>query len=259
MRTRRLLGLVAVILAIAAAPAVGTGGPAAVRTATDEVGPADDVATVAVVQAVPGVEMAVSVDGEPVGTGVSEGEVVPMVRLSPGDHDVQFSFADGRVAASVDVAAGTRNDVVVHLPASVDGDPVVSVYPVSTEPIGPGKARVVLAHTATTAPADVSVDGKLVFTNIANGEYAEADVPAGRHRVALLPSGIDGPPILGPLDVVLTARTTTSIYAVGNPRLRSMDVILRRTPLRDDGSEPPRRVDTGSAGLVADWRLPGLG
>ncbi len=73
---------------------------------------------------------------------------------------------------------------------------------------------------------------------------------AGSHKVALLPSGVDAPPILGPLDVVLKDGTLTSVYAVGNPQTRSMKVIVRETRLRADGTEPPTRVETGSAGLV---------
>ena len=89
----------------------------------------------------------------------------------------------------LNVKSGSNTDVVLHQPASVNGDPVVSTYHTPLSPIGPEKARVLLAHTATVAPADVRVDGKVVFTNIANGEYADADVPAGAHRVALLPTG----------------------------------------------------------------------
>ena len=39
----------------------------------------------------------------------------------------------------------------------------MTAYPTPVEPIGPGKARVLVAHTATVAPADVQVDGKVVF------------------------------------------------------------------------------------------------
>ena len=39
----------------------------------------------------------------------------------------------------------------------------MTTYQTPVEPIGPGKARVLVAHTATVAPADVQVDGKVVF------------------------------------------------------------------------------------------------
>ena len=145
--------------------------------------------SLAIIQAVPGLSMDVTVDGEVAGALVQKGEILGPVKLSPGTHTVTFADYSGTLAvATVDVEAGRSSDVVIHRPAEVDGDPVVSVYPTPDEPIGPGKARVLLAHTATTAPADVEVDGTVVFTNIANGEFAQADVPAGKHMVALLPS-----------------------------------------------------------------------
>ena len=148
----------------------------------------------------------------------------------------------------LDVKSGSNTDVVLHQPASVNGAPVVSTYRTPLSPIGPEKARVLLAHTATVAPADVRVDGKVVFTNIANGEYADADVPAGPHRVALLPTGFTNDPILGPLTLTLPPRTVTMVYAVGNPRTAPWMPSSTRCRLRADGSGAPRSIDTGSAG-----------
>jgi hypothetical protein len=214
---------------------------------------------VAIVQAVPDMRMVIGVDGEQVRDGVAVGTVIGPLPLTAGEHEVEFSFDGGSVAATVEVDAGRSNDVVVHLPADVGGEPVVSVFPSPSDPIGRGRARVLLAHTATVAPADVQVDGQIVFTNIANGEYAQADVAAGAHRVSLLPSGVDAAPILGPLDVDLKAGTLTSVYAVGNPTTRSMRVIVRVTSLVSDGSSPPTGADTGAAGLVAGVDVHGFG
>ena len=122
----------------------------------------------------------------------------------------------------MDVAAGSNQDVVLHLPASVGGAAVVTAYQTPVEPIGPGKARVLVAHTATVAPADVQVDGKVVFSNIANGEFATADVPAGKHVVALFPTGETGRPDPRPAD--------------RRPRARSRHHGLRR-------GQPGRRLD----------------
>ena len=105
------------------------------------------------------------------------GSLRPVPRRPRGDV---HRPAASDVASSLDVATGASTDVVLHLPAEVGGDPVVHSYDAPTGAIGPDKARVVLAHTATVAPADVRVNGETVFTNIANGEFAEAEVP-GRH------------------------------------------------------------------------------
>ena len=97
--------------------------------------------------------------------------------------------------------------------------------------------------------------------HIANGEFADADVPAGTIEVALLPSGTTGDPILGPLDVTLEAGTLSMIYAYGNPRNGSMNVIAHTATLAPDGTVRPSRIDTGSAGLatvpVAEIPAPG--
>lgn len=204
----------------------------------------------AIVQAVPDVRMAIAVDGEDVRERAADGAVIGPLALPPGQHEVSFTFDGGRVVATVGVDPGRSSDVVVHQPPELGGDPVVSVFPTADEPIAPGKARVVLAHTATTAPADVEVDGKVVFTNIANGEYAQAEVAAGRHRVALVPSGVDAAPILGPLEVDLKAGTLTTVYAMGNPT--AVKAIVREIALAGNGHGAPARLDTGSAGLVAD-------
>ncbi len=207
-------------------------------------------ALVTVIQAVPGATVDITVDGSRVAGGAQVGDVLGPFELAPGDHDIAFSSADLTVESTLNVPPGASSDVVLHLPADVGGDPVVHSYAAPTGAIGPGKARVLLAHTATVAPADVEVDGQTVFTNIANGEFADADVPAGTIAVALLPSGSTADPILGPLDVSLEAGTLSMIYAYGNPRDGSMNVIAHTAELAPDGSVRPSRIDTGSAGLV---------
>ncbi len=244
--TRRPATIFTVILAVVLSAfllAAGTGTSQA-RKARGEV---------YVVQAVPGKTVTVSVDGREVEDGAKVGAVVGPLSLAPGKHDLEMSSDEWQVTTTVKVVAGKATDVVLHSPASRQGDPVVSQYAVPSQPIGPGKARVVLAHTATAPPADVRVDRKTVFTNIANGEYAEADVAAGGHEVALVPSGSDRRAFLGPLDVSLRAETVTMVYAVGSPTNNSMRVVSHSAGLASDGSVRPTRIETGSeAGLVSD-------
>ena len=207
-------------------------------------------AMVTFVQAVPGADVGVWVDGRQVARDAAVGAVLGPFELAPGSHDVMFKGGDVSVESTLEVSSGDISDVVLHLPAEAGGDPVVHSYRAPTGAIGPDKARVLLAHTATVAPADVEVDGETVFTNIANGEFADADVPAGTIEVALLPSGSTTDPILGPLDVTLDASTLSMIYAYGNPRNGSMNVIAHTAVLAPDGSVRPSRIDTGSAGMV---------
>jgi hypothetical protein len=232
--------LVPVVALVALVVPLGPPGQAVPRTAR-----------VSVILAVPQAEVDVSIDGRSVADDAAVGAVLGPFELAPGEHRVVFAVTDGPVVKSaLQVRGGGSTDVVLHLPAEVGGDPIVHSYDVPASPIGPDKARVLLAHTATVAPADVEVNGKVIFTNIANGEFAEADVPAGTHQVALLPTGSRSDPILGPLAVTFEARTLSMIYAYGNPRDGSMQVIAHTTVLAPDGSVAPTQIDTGTAGLV---------
>lgn len=233
-------------LALTAAPVA----PAASSGAAASSGPAAVPGLVTLVQAVPDAAVSIEVDGRSVARNAAVGDVLGPLGLTPGRHAVVFTGADFTVDSSLEVSSGRASDVVLHLPAEVDGEPVVHSYAAPTGPIGPGKARVLLAHTATVPPADVQVDGKTVFTNIANGEFADADVPAGPVEVALLPSGASADPILGPLDLTLEPRTLSMVYAYGNPSDGSMSVISHTEALSDDGSVVPSRIDTGTAGLA---------
>ena len=213
--------------------------------------------TVTVVQAVPDQTLVVRVDGKKVGAPVGVGELVGPLRLPAGSHEISFRDTSGTidVTSTLRVKAGSTSDVVLHRPAEVDGQPVVNSYGTPTDPIGPGKARVLVAHTATVAPADVRVNGQTVFTNIANGEFATADVPAGTHEVELLATGTTTKPILGPVDLTVAAGTVSMVYAVGNPHDGSMNVILHSGRLTSDGSVVPDTIRTGSAGLLAGLRV----
>lgn len=209
--------------------------------------------SVYVVQALPDVAISMSIDGQQVRQGVSTGSVIGPLRLSPGKHSVTITGEDPDwvMKASVRVTANGSADVVLHRPASVGGAPTVTVYRNPIAGVPDGKGRVMVAHTATVPPADVTVDGRVVFANIANGEFATAEVPAGEHKVAIWPTGRTGPALLGPVELTAKAATLTQVFAVGRPTAGTMDVIVHTLPLRTRGSAAPDMVNTGSAGLVA--------
>jgi hypothetical protein len=105
-------------------------------------------------------------------------------------------------------------------------------------------------------PADVRVDQKVLFSNIANGEFVSAQVPAGTYSVDIVPTGQDTDPLLGPVDLPVKGGVLTRVFAIGQPTNGSMDAIVQVLPLRQTGSKAPSQVEAGSAGLVAAPNVP---
>ena len=54
--------------------------------------------------------------------------------------------------------------------------------------------------------------------------------------------------------MTLEEGTITAVYAYGNPKDGSMNVIVRTTGATSSGAEPPTQIDTGPAGLVGRLR-----
>jgi hypothetical protein len=208
--------------------------------------------TVTLVPAVPGRTVDVRVDGRLVRRAAGVGELVGPVRLPAGRHTVAFIGATGGTGrAVVRVTAGSSQDVVLHQPAAAQGRAVVSSFRTPTRPLAPGRARLLISPTASVVPADVRVDGRVVFTNIANGEVATVEVPAGVHRVALVPTGRTTPAVVGPLEVAVAAGTVTKVYAMGG-RGSADDSIVHSVALGSGGEVAPGRVETGTVGLARD-------
>lgn len=202
------------------------------------------------VQGVPGAAVDVAVDGKAVKGSVAAKAIVGPLRLSAGKHTVTFKTADWTVSSTVNVARPS-SDVVLHWPASSTQKPVVSVFGNDLASVGADKGRLTVAHTAVVAPADIRVNNKVLFANIANGEFATAEVPADTYSVEVVPTGQTKNPLLGPVDLPVAKGALTRVFAIGQPSNGSMDAVVQVLPLSTKGSPAPGQVDAGSAGLVA--------
>lgn len=206
--------------------------------------------SVYVLQGVPQSTVSVVVDGDTVKRQLTPKGVVGPLSMTPGDHTFTFRSANWMVSSSVSVSARS-SDVVLHWAADASAKPVVTVFTNDMQKVGLEKGRLTVAHTAVVPPADVRVDGKVLFANIANGEFVSADVPSGGYAVEVTPTGQARSRLLGPLSLRVRAGQLTRVFAIGEPRNQSMDVIVQRLPLKSSGSHAPDLVDAGSAGLVA--------
>jgi hypothetical protein len=218
-------------------------GPTSASTASAKPGPQ--------VYVVAGVLDPVDVvlDGDVLERDVAPKTVIGPLSLTPGDHTIEFSSAEWTVDADFQVDHPS-SDVVVHHPADAGGDPTVSVFTNEVQPIAADKARITIAHTAVVPPADVRVSGEVLFSNIANGEFVTAEVPADTYSVDIVPTG-ESTPLLGPVDLAVQAGALNRVFAIGQPEDGSMDAIVQVIPLSTDADGPLTEVDAGSAGLVA--------
>jgi hypothetical protein len=220
--------------------------PAAATAARHVASPTDQVY---LVQGVPGSPVDVSVDGNTVKAGLEPKGIVGPLALTPGKHMVTFSAKGWTVKSSVDISHAS-SDVVVHWPADEAQQPVVTVFTNDLAPVGPDKGRLTVAHTAVVPPADIRVDNKVLFANIANGEYVTSEVPGGTYSVEVVPTG-ETNALLGPVDLPVKSGVLTRVFAIGEPSNGSMDAIVQVLPVGDSGSATPGSVDAGNAGLVA--------
>jgi hypothetical protein len=110
---------------------------------------------------------------------------------------------------------------------------------------------VAVAHVAAAGPMDIRVDGKVVFANVAVGEYLYKVVPAMTNSVDFVATG-KSEILLGPLDVMLEPAKLTWVFAIGQPG-KDLALVRHVIALSDKkGSNNPARVDTGTGGQAAE-------
>jgi hypothetical protein len=206
-------------------------------------------ADIYVVQGLPGAAIDVSVDGHSVAKRVTTAQVVGPFKVGAGTRTVTF-MKNGAVVlkSAVTVAATSSTDVVVHLPAQASGRPIVTTFKNDLSAVPRDKASLVVAHTAAVPPADIRVDNQVLFSNVANGESLKLVVPAATYRVAIVPTGETGPALLGPLDLPVKGGSLNRVYAVGDPKNKTMNVAVHVIAVVTAGSAKPHQVNTGTGG-----------
>jgi hypothetical protein len=213
---------------------------------------AADSATIYIVQGLPGKALDVAVDGDSLAKGVETATVAGPFKVPAGKRKVTFT-SDGKVVLerTFSVNAKSSWDVVVHLPAQSSGKPLVTVFKNDLSAVPEGKASLTVAHTAAVPPADIRVNDKVLFRNIANGESLNLVVPVATYKVAIVPTGETKPVILGPVDLTVKGGSLNRVYAVGDPDKKTMNVAVHVIATSTSGSSMPSKVNTGTGGQAA--------
>ncbi len=200
-----------------------------------------------VIQGISGKNLDVKVDGDTVLSGAKPKSIVGPLKLAPGSHKV----AVGDVTSSIAVKAGQSADVVAH-PATSAQDPAeITAFKNDLDSVGPGKVRLTVAHTAAAPPADIRVNGDVLFSNVANSEALTVVVPADTYQVEVVPAATSGDAILGPVDLKIKAGTLTRVFAIGDVSKGTMDAVVHSVPVKVSGAGAPGMVQTGDGGQAA--------
>jgi hypothetical protein len=211
--------------------------------------------TVYLVQGVADTPMTITVDGKSVATAAAAKTIVGPLTLSAGNHSITAESPTGTatVTASMSLAAGANVDAVIHRQVDPSKAPVVTTFPNDLSAVTAGSGRLVVAHVAAVGPADVRVDQKVLFANIANGEALTVTVPAGTYKVDIVPTATSGPVVFGPADVPVAPTKLTRVFAIGVAATNSMDAVVQVLPLSARGSgATPSTVNAGDGGQAAD-------
>jgi hypothetical protein len=202
-----------------------------------------------IVQGLPGKTLDVAIDGDSVADGVKTAAVAGPFKVQPGSRTVTFSENGTTVLENTfSIKEGSKADIVGHLPASSSGDPLVTVYKYDDVKVSSGKALLVVSHVAAVPPADVRVDDQVLFANIANGESLELMVPVATYNVSIVPTGKTKPVYFGPVNLTVKGGAINRVYAVGDPREKTMNVAVHVLTTGTTGSEKPSEVNTGTGG-----------
>lgn len=240
MRIRHIL--VALLAAGSLAPGVLASAPAGAAPGRS--------GEVFLVQGVVGTTWDFRVDGEVVGEAVRAKEILGGLDLEPGRHAVAATATDGTaVEATVDLRPGQSLDVVLHLPVDARRSAVLTSFVNDQAPVPDGSTRLSIAHTAAVGPADIEIDNRVLFSDVASGEELTVVVPADTYRVAVVPTTMDGPPVLGPVDLPVPAGKSVRVFAVGVAEQGTMDAIVHTMPVPVKGSDQaPQGVPGGTGG-----------
>jgi len=153
-------------------------------------------------------------------------------------------------AGDVALPASGNWTVIAHLDAS--GTPTLAVFENDTSSIAAGEGRLVVRHTAAAPAVDVWANGSVAFSNLENPNEVSADLPVGTITAEVVPTGTDGPVVIGPADLGIADGASLIVYAVGSLEGESLTVL---TESISGLGTAPTAVNTGNSPVGLDLRI----
>ena len=212
-RLRTLIGSAVLVAGLAAIAVPASGGTAAASSTAGD-------ATVTVVHGIPNTPVDVYVNGTDVLPDFKFGTVSPALSLPPGTYAVAVKAAGTSttlLSATETLTADENATIVANLDAW--GNPTLTVFANPTTPAPAGDAWVLVRHTAEAPGVDVYAGSTKVITDLTNPNSAgPLAVPAGTVPISVdvNPSTSASTPVIGPVNLALTAGHVYIAYAIGS-------------------------------------------
>jgi len=212
-RLRTLIGSSLLVAGLAAISVPASSGSAAASTTAED-------ATVTVVHGIPNTPVDVYVNGTDVLPDFKFGTVSPALSLPPGTYAVAVQAAGSSttlLSATETLTAGENATIVANLDAG--GSPTLTVFANPTTPAPAGDAWVLVRHTAQAPAVDVYAGSTKVITGLTNPNSAgPLAVAAGTVPISVdvNPSTSTSTPVIGPINLALTAGHVYIAYAIGS-------------------------------------------
>jgi hypothetical protein len=173
-------------------------------------------ATVWVVHAVPGVDVDVWANGNPLLTGFSPRDT-ERAQVPAGDYDIEVypagadpDGADPVITFSGNVTAGANVTLVAHLTASGEIAPQLALFANDVSRLGADQTRVTVRHTAAAPEVELLGGGDVLGSFSVGGQLGPLDLPAGTIPVGVALPGDD--PFFE-ADLAFAAGTATFVHA----------------------------------------------
>ncbi|MFB9234183.1 DUF4397 domain-containing protein [Plantactinospora siamensis] len=222
-------------------------------------------AKVSVVHGIPNTPVDVYVNGKKTLDDFKPGTVAGPLSLPAGSYDIALTKPGDPVSKAIlkadnaRVPGGANISIVAHLDAA--GKPKITPFVNDVGRLAPGKARLIVRHTAAAPAVDVRAGGKPVFKGLTNPKEAKAVLDMGKVSADVVLAGTDNV-VIGPKDLMLNEGTDTIVYAIGSAKDKSLTVVAQTI---GGLHSTPGGVPSGDGGMAGTgtptwaWALAGAG
>jgi Domain of unknown function (DUF4397) len=177
--------------------------------------------TLNVVHGIPGVDVAVCVDGAKAIRNFNPGEVVSGIVLPAGRYDLAVTLKGTPCSAAIlsadDVGLWRGRNFTVVAKLDAQGNPALQRFNNNVSKTKDDHARVTIRHTAAAPAVTVWAEGSRVVSGtwFVNGKQKTLDLREGTYSTAV---SLPGPfqPVIGPVDLSVDEGIAHQVYAWGS-------------------------------------------